>query len=511
MAALAWLGQRFLASEQEAFDHRVQSLIDAQLVAVDETLAAYFSGRRTAFLAEAKALSTETEALRDYIRGAPSVRQVFVMDRKGERTHPPKNAPLNEAEQRFLERSAEIWRNRDILYQGGVDPTQAARSTVPPTGEPPQRLDGWYVWHWGTETNVIYWRRTAEDAVIGFEMEPARVKADLIGLLPSTTSEYQGGDQARVQLIDERGATIYQWGEYDNEAGRPLALRPLSHPLSSWKLAYRAPALSANTASRQLLLASVIASFAVALGGLALYLYREHTRAARLATQRMNFVNQVSHELKTPLTNIRLYAELLADQIDETEGKPRRYVDIIVAESERLSRLILNVLNFGRLQREPLRLRREPGCVDTVVRTALEAFGPALQAKNVVVELRAAARATVSLDADALEQILNNLFSNVEKYAAAGGKLEVTTSQDAHLSRVRVHDHGPGIPRRESKRIFEPFYRISSKLSDGISGTGIGLTIARGLARLHGGDLTLIDTDDGACFEVSLRTAGEDA
>jgi len=96
----------------------------------------------------------------------------------------------------------------------------------------------------------------------------------------------------------------------------------------------------------------------------------------------------------------------------------------------------------------------------------------------------------------------------VEKYAAAGTRVDIDTEQTPERSVIRVRDYGGGIPKPERERIFLPFYRLSSKLSDGATGTGIGLTIARELARLHGGNLLLLDCDPGACFEVSLRTAG---
>jgi signal transduction histidine kinase len=511
VAALGWLGMRLLSSERQALEHRVQTLIDAQLVAIDDSLSAYFTARRTELLADMQQLASDTGALREYARQRHLVRQVFVMDAQGERLHPPRNAPLTEGEQRFLERSADIWRKRDILYQSG-GPTAPVQPVATAANPEAQRNDGWYVWHWGTETDLIFWRRAA-DRLIGIELEPAKVKADLIGLLPATGSGEDRLGQARVRLIDDRGAVAYQWGEYQVTSGpgtehKALALRPLSHPLGSWKLAYYAPAVAGNDAPRKLGLASALAALALGIGALAWYLHREHAREARLAAQRVNFVNQVSHELKTPLTNIRMYAELLAQQLDSVEEKPRRYLDIIVAESQRLSRLILNVLNFGRMQREPLRLHRQSGCVDDIAGAALEAFRPALESKGVAIHFTRGAPASVSVDRDALEQILNNLLSNVEKYAAAGARLDVDTSQDRERSVIRVRDYGLGIPKRERERIFEPFYRLSSKLSDGVTGTGIGLTIARELARLHGGDLLLLEREPGACFEVSLSTAG---
>ncbi len=165
-------------------------------------------------------------------------------------------------------------------------------------------------------------------------------------------------------LLDTKGAPIYQWGGYgpaDDE--RPRATLALSYPLGGWSLAYYAPPeLTRAGLSRSLWfnVGSAVVAVALAVLGLAAYFYRENARDMRVAAQRVSFVNQVSHELKTPLTNIRMYAELLEQEIDESQEKPRRHLDIIVSESQRLSRLIGNVLTFSRRERHTLQLRPHP-------------------------------------------------------------------------------------------------------------------------------------------------------
>ena len=109
------------------------------------------------------------------------------------------------------------------------------------------------------------------------------------------------------------------------------------------------------------------------------------------------------------------------------------------------------------------------------------------------------------MDVDALEQILGNLFNNVEKYASSGKRLEITSAQANACTEIVIRDDGPGIPARFGKRIFRPFQRLSNHIADS-PGTGIGLTIARQLAQLHGGDLRLVPSDSGASFEIRLYT-----
>ena len=122
------------------------------------------------------------------------------------------------------------------------------------------------------------------------------------------------------------------------------------------------------------------------------------------------------------------------------------------------------------------------------------------------VELDGQAKARVELDADALEQIVGNLLGNVEKYAADGGRVRVATVQQGETTTITVSDRGPGVPEGRREAVFEPFRRLSDKLTDGVAGTGIGLAIARDLARMHGGDVRCVPASRGACFQVELHT-----
>ena len=245
---------------------------------------------------------------------------------------------------------------------------------------------------------------------------------------------------------------------------------------------------------------------ALALLGLALWFWREHNRSIRLAEQRVSFVNQVSHELKTPLTNIRMYAELLEDALWDLDDKSKRYLGVLTEESQRLSRMITNILSFASDGRSQLAVRPIDAVPDDVIRTALSELQPSLREAGIQEHFTGRATSVVKVDADALTQILFNLLSNVEKYAAQGGLVHVESQQVDGILTITVSDAGPGIPARESDAIFEPFRRLSDAHEDGVSGTGIGLSIARTLARLHGGDLRLGDSEKGSRFIISLRT-----
>ncbi|OGB23813.1 MAG: hypothetical protein A3I66_20680 [Burkholderiales bacterium RIFCSPLOWO2_02_FULL_57_36] len=524
---LGWFGVRMAHNEQKVIEHQLQTLSMAQLENIGDAIQAHFQAEQKRFLESATQPATDTEGLRAYLRSSPQVRHALVIGADGKRVFPPMEEILPDSERQFVERTAAIWENPAILSHSsavGALPAQPARkfSSVSPDAE--QNRYGWYAWHWNAQLHHIFWWRDSADRLIGMELLPVRMMADIVSLLPATGSDDDKAASASIRLINANGQIVYQWGRYQPDQNeQKLSMLPLSHPLGSWRLESYGPAFKAGAAINWFGMVLGIFVIALASGGLATYLYREHTREMRVAEQRVNFVNQVSHELKTPLTNIRMYAELLEDELADEDDKQRKYLSVITGESQRLSRLIGNVLRFASADKGRLALHLQPGRVDDVVVRCIEAFMPALKAKAIEVRLTCNASARVLLDAEVLEQILNNLISNVEKYAASGAMMEVSSVQQGSITTITVRDFGPGIARREQDRIFQPFYRISSRLTDGVAGTGIGLGIARELVRLHGGDLTLEASENpvedptkegagrGACFKVSLLTepAGE--
>jgi signal transduction histidine kinase len=534
---LAWLGLRMAHNEQRVAAAQVQELVQSQLGSVDDSINVYFRTLQDDWMTRLSTQALDAPALAQLPQELGGVQQAFVIGADGKRVYPSPTAELSESEKQFLQRTAALWDNPGLLSQGAAlggsvgsanslvskryNASTSSTSTNTADAGPAQR--GWYTWHWNAELHHIFWLRDAQNRLVGVELTPVALVADLIALLPSTPADGTQATQtkSRTRLVNGNGQVVYEWGAYQPASGEKMvAMRPLSHPLGTWKLEYFAPALATAGVVNTWSMVAGLLGLALALVGLALYLYREHTREMRLAQQRVNFVNQVSHELKTPLTNIRLYAELLENEVDpaadeQTEGssKAHRYLGIITAESQRLSRLIANVLSLGQFQKAQFKLALQHGVVDEVVARCIAAFRPALQAKSITVQFTAQAPRTVMLDAQALEQILNNLLSNAEKYAASGGAIHIDTTQAQGVSTIDVRDFGPGIPASERERVFEPFYRVSSKLTDGVAGTGIGLDIARQLARQHGGDVTLQTTEAnvvgvgvGAHFRVSLRT-----
>lgn len=162
---------------------------------------------------------------------------------------------------------------------------------------------------------------------------------------------------------------MYQWGDIvDNTENLPTTRIPLSAPLGSWSLEAYLTTDSTGTSTNTYLLGIGLACLGLTLAGLGAYFYRENTRELREAAQRVNFVSHVSHELKTPLTNIRMYAELLQNDIQPERENELGRLDVILSESQRLSRLITNVLTFNRKQQSKLTLHSSTANLDELVR-----------------------------------------------------------------------------------------------------------------------------------------------
>lgn len=544
---LGWLGLRLQHNEQQLVGLQLQTLIEQQLQSVDQQLQAHFRQLEGVLQQQAQRLRRQAdpdysaESLRAFVKGSAYVQQLFVLGGTdgSERLFPPRFEPLSLEEQHFVEQMQPLWQSPDLFRPSVVDPLAQVPPSPSSAGDPQRYLasgqlrapaapaelaldladsdrleaepastgpSGWIAWHANTGLMQVYWWRDDQGRTLGFVLNSARLLSDLINRLPDgEEGDRQLGD-AEIRLVDSRGGVLYSWGRYRAE-GNALRLLWLNHPLGSWRLEYHAPAGRHAVAPGWLNVAVPLLLLALGLGLLGYLLYREHGRELRLARQRVNFVNQVSHELKTPLTNVRLYAEMLQERLGDEDQDPGvlRYLDVITGESQRLSRLIDNVLSFSRLQRRQLRLRFEPGDVDEQIARILQTFAPLLRQRGMTVEFSAGIDATLRYDAGTLEQILNNLLSNCEKYAADSGTLQVQSWREGSLICIRVQDQGPGIEAGERQRIFEPFYRSSNKLTDGVAGTGIGLGLARDLARAHGGDLDVEPCEHGACFLIRLE------
>ena len=380
-----------------------------------------------------------------------------------------------------------------------------------------ETCSGWFVWYWGRGLNLIYWQRLASGRIVCVALERSRWMSDLVNELPESIANptdrellSNKKDVRTTRIVNSNGATVYQWGDNPTDDLVLAADITVSQPLNSWRLQMAVdPSIfkSQTTVGANIVLGIVASS--IALIAVAWIFIREYNKELTEAGRRVSFVNQVSHELRTPLTNIRMYAELLGLDLQRVNGidseKAQKRLSVVESESERLSRLIGNVLTFAGNQKHKLKLHETTGVVDDCIESVLSSFAPNLEKINLEIKTDFSASKEVRFDSDVLEQIVGNLISNVEKYASDGEHVCVSTRYDNGVSEIVVQDDGFGVKPADRNKIFEPFWRVSNDLKHA-SGTGIGLSISRELARLHGGDLRLNPTEIGACFVVTLRT-----
>jgi signal transduction histidine kinase len=220
---------------------------------------------------------------------------------------------------------------------------------------------------------------------------------------------------------------------------------------------------------------------------LALILVR---REAELVRLRADFISSVSHELRTPLAQIRMFTETLLLNRVRSDVERRRSLEIIDQEARRLTHLVENVLLFSKAEGgRRQRLAPEPTDLAAEVRRATESFGPMCRTRDVTLRTELQDRITVAVDRGALRQIMVNLVDNALKYGPSGQRITVGVALFEEQARVWVDDEGPGIPEGDRDRVFDSFYRLPRDVASRLSGSGIGLSVVRELARLHGGDV----------------------
>jgi len=554
---LGWLGARLNNQEAIVVEHQAQQLADSQLLQVDQLIVAYFTHIEQRLLQTVNQIEFTqqgddklSQQLRSLVSTSPYIQHAFVLDTLGKRVFPPENGVLSLKETEFVGQTQALWSDRShflttlkhtdaessmalgydaqtrdnplavvtgrlssIFSRQGSDNVAAySKSTEQAAGLISHSEYGWTLWQSGVENHTIFWFWDEQRNLIGLKLEMVYLLADLIGQLPDAQAAEKTLGNSNIQILNQDREVVYQWGRYQETTTEQAsqAERLLALPLDGWKLVYHAADFEHGQGLQQALYFIMLILLGCVMLGMGYFVYREYTREARLAAQRVTFVNQVSHELKTPLTNICMYADLLESEItDDSNQSQQRYLHVLTSESKRLGRLINNVLSFSRAQQpeqkaDPLHFKL--GVVDDTIKHVVELFQPSFVAKGIDIELVLQAPVAVYFDAGILEQVLNNLLSNVEKYASNSKQVLIKSSQTDRATHIILQDQGVGIDWSLKEQVFEPFYRASSKLTDGVSGTGIGLGLARDLCRRHAGDLSLQPCKQGACFLIELQT-----
>ena len=234
------------------------------------------------------------------------------------------------------------------------------------------------------------------------------------------------------------------------------------------------------------------------------------THLRQLERARRDFVANVSHESRTPITSIKGFVEtLLAGAINEPENA-KNFLQIIAQQTERLNEIINDLLNLSRIEQDAERgqifLTNER--VKAPLQEAIQVCEAKAQAKNIQVTLACPDQLRASINAPLLEQALVNLVDNAIKFSDAGSSIMVEAEQAGSEVIVRVRDQGRGIEKVHLPRLFERFYRVDSGRSRKLGGTGLGLAIVNHIVQAHGGKVTVESTPgQGSVFSLHLKSA----
>jgi signal transduction histidine kinase len=361
--------------------------------------------------------------------------------------------------------------------------------------------------------NVLFWYRRPENPqyVFGAQLSIPRLvqklKPSLEKLGPSLR------DEICVALLDDSARPVaLSHSNFRTSWKRPFVATEIGETLPHWEVALYLldPAkLTRSARTLKLTLGAVIALLVLAIAVGSWLIVTDLNRQLTLARQKTDFVSNVSHELKTPLTSIRMFSELLAEGRVTDPVKQRSYLSIITAETARLSRLINNVLDFARIERGEKKYHFQTCDLNNLLRDTAETYRPHLEANGFKFDYDLPeAPLTINGDRDALAQVIVNLLSNAEKYSDSRKEISVRLEQQTNplpFVEVKVLDRGLGVPDGTEEKIFEQFYRAHDSLSSGIQGSGLGLTLARQIARAHGGEVVYERRDGGgSCFTLRL-------
>lgn len=257
----------------------------------------------------------------------------------------------------------------------------------------------------------------------------------------------------------------------------------------------------------------LIGLLALVLVGGAWMLYRNVRREVELARIKSDFVANVSHELRTPLALIRMYAETLELGRLASEAQRQAYYQIISEETQRLTRLVNNILNFSHIESGRKQYQFAPVALNPMVEEVMERYRFTLDQQGFRVEMDLAeALPPVRADAEAIAEALINLIDNAVKYSEADKYVRVSTGRAADGIFVEVADHGIGIAPEDQDRIFDAFYRASSSLVHDTQGTGLGLALVRHIAEAHGGAVRVQSrAGQGSRFRLTFPAAPVEA
>lgn len=242
------------------------------------------------------------------------------------------------------------------------------------------------------------------------------------------------------------------------------------------------------------------------------FVLQDVTEQEKLENMRRDFVANVSHELKTPLTSIKSYTETILDGMVDDPETQREFLTVVSSEADRMNRLVQDLLQLSSFDTENVRLKKEVHDYMALITMSIKKFEVTTKAKNQIIELISDEKDILGrFDYDRIEQVVINILSNAIKYSFDGSTLVVNVDSHGDYVNISVKDNGMGIPEKDLTRIFERFYRVDKARTRAHGGTGLGLSIAKEIIEAHGGLIKIHSAVDiGTTVTISLPKDSSD-
>ena len=337
----------------------------------------------------------------------------------------------------------------------------------------------------------------------GFKWDPDLLRNRIIPKILEELSKDSGLD---FKIINENDQNISS-GTDTLTSGESMALAFRIFPLP-WKLLVSHPEIKAleKSARREIFFYGFLLTVIVALMLFgAVMIARDISRESETNRLKTEFVNNISHELKTPLTLIRLYGETLQRKENLTNIEKKECYEIITKESERLSHLINNVLDFSRIDMGRKEFNLKMGYLQDVIRDTLESYRYHLEKKGFAIHKDIAEDLPeMSFDGEAIASVLVNLLSNAMKFSPTEKEVEVKLFRDNGNAVLQVADKGTGISQKEIPKIFERFYQSENRVASEARGSGLGLTLVKHIIEAHRGTIE-VESEIGKSSVFTVR------
>jgi signal transduction histidine kinase len=224
---------------------------------------------------------------------------------------------------------------------------------------------------------------------------------------------------------------------------------------------------------------------------LLILIYYVLIKQIQFAELKSDFVSHVSHELKTPLTSLRMFSEMLKTKPNLTSKKRRQYYDIMNEESIRLSRLIENLLDISRIERKKSQFIFKPENLNTVLDTALDIFINSIQRGTHKIKTILKTDVTLLVDRNAIIQMVINILDNARKFSPLKSTITIRSTIQDHQAIISIQDHGLGMTSKEINKVFKKFYQVKKAYEDKFKGVGLGLAIVKNIAQAHDAKITI--------------------